>query len=212
MRGKLKMECPIKCNKVSAVIMSVLLVGAGAFTGSQLVQPVQIEKVVNHTVEVPVEVVKQVEVVKEVPVVKEVLVDNGYLKTVLQHIYDNDGNVEYLTEDLKDSEVSLIAQRVVFVDYLKALAVKAVDAKGIKELDHEVVNGTTIDDRDVEKFKIQSDSVDVVVNDINFEDKDAELEVQAKFYHDDVKYLATFTVEVRDGEVEDVVVEDVEQI
>src|SRR6056297_2209314 len=53
--------------------------------------------------EIPVEV--PVEVPVEKIVEKEVKVDNGNLDKVLEHIYDNDGSIEYITDNLDDDEL-----------------------------------------------------------------------------------------------------------
>jgi len=53
----------------------------------------------------------------EVPVevIKEVQVDNGNMDLVLDHIYDNDGNIEYLLDDLDDDEIGLIVDRIILL-------------------------------------------------------------------------------------------------
>lgn len=191
----------------AGIIAASLVAGGcvGAIAHSQLVEPQVITQTVekNVTVEVPVEVVKEVpvEVIKTVTVTTEV--DNGKLAEVLQHIYDNKGSIEYLTEDLKDSEVAQIADRVVLVNDFKAMAVDAVKADLTDLVDKEVVADVTIDDRDVERVRIQDDADEVVVESIDFEDKDAELLVSGTFEHEDVKYAFTVAVEFKDGEVDD---------
>src|SRR6056297_1072837 len=111
-----------------AAVAGLGLAGAGALIGAnafpkevEVPGPIEYkEKVVNKTVEVSVEVVREVpvNVTKEV----EVLVDNGNYDTVLEHIFDNDGKVQYLTKDLDADEVAEIGDRVIFVNEIKAIA------------------------------------------------------------------------------------------
>lgn len=160
--------------------------------------------VVTETIEVPVEVPVEVEKVVEVAV------DNDNLDLVLDHLYDNNGEVSYLTNDLKDDEVEQIVDRVVFINDVKALAADYVKDEGIDELDKEVVDGVELDDRDVERFKVYDDAEDIVIDDVDFEDSDADVLVKARFEQDDVDYIAWFKVEFRDGEIDDFVIDSVE--
>ena len=157
------------------------------------------------TVEVPVE--KIVEVSKEVKV--EVPVDNGNLKLVLEHIYDNNGDIEYITDDLDDDEIDLIVDRVVLVNDFKALALNEVKKNLFDELDGEVVGTETLDDRDMERLKLDDEADEIVVDEIDFEDKDAELLVTGTFEQDDVEYEFTARVIFKDGEVDELEVDSV---
>lgn len=206
----------IKALKAVAIGLGGLAIGAAGAT--VLVEPqikevpVIEEKVV--FVDKPVVTEKIVEVEKqiEVPVevVTEVLVDNGNLDKVLDHIYDNDGQVEYLLEDLDDDELDLIVDRIQFVNEVKALAVKEAIKEGIDELDKEEIGAVTLDEDDIDRFRVYDDDEDIELTDIDFEDKDATVLVKAKFEQDDVKYVAYFEVEVKDGEVDDITVESIE--
>ncbi len=162
-----------------------------------------------------VEVEKEIEVIKEVPVnvTVEVPVDNGNLDVVLEHIYDNDGNVNYLTEDLDDDELSQVVDRVVFINEIKDLAVAEVKAEAADELDKEELIyfdadldkrvTVTFDEDDIERIRVQDDDDEVIVDDVDFEDNDAEVIVTVNFEQDDVKFVADFMVEFKDGEVDD---------
>ena len=150
------------------------------------------------------------EVCEVCPEPEVVEVDNSNLAMVLDHIYDNDGKVEYLTDTLDDDEVGEIVDRVVFINEVKELSIKEVDGEGIDELDKEVVNGTVLDDKDIERFRIYDDADEIDVEDVDFEDGDADAYVWAKFEQDEVKYKAKFLVEFRDGEIDDFSVESVE--
>ena len=145
----------------------------------------------------------------------EVEVDNGNLDTVLQHIYDNDGSVDYLTEDLDDDEISQIVDRIVFTNEIKDLAVAEVKAEAADEIDgtHNVTisDGEPVsvdfDEDDIERVRVQDDDDEVVIDDIDFEDGDADVLVSVNFEHEvdgkDVKFVADFNVEIKDGEIDD---------
>jgi hypothetical protein len=171
---------------------------------------VPVEKVVTQIVKEPVEVIKTVEVPVNVTVTKEVPVDNGNLALVLDHIYDNDGEVAYLTEDLKDSEVSDIVDRIVFINDAKALAVAEVKENGVDEVDKEVAGSITVDEDDVDKFKVYDEDDKLEVSDVDFDDKDCEVLVKAKLTQDDDVMDVVYKVTIQDGEVEDLEVESVE--
>lgn len=195
-----------KSKVVKAVGITALVVCSAALgaVGHALVaqpqvveKPVVVEKVINQTVEVPV--------VKEVPVevVKLVNVTDDRLDVVLQHIFDNEGNVEYLTDDLKDSEVAEIADRVVLVNEFKSLAVSEVKKELADLVDKEVVAGETIKDDDVERVRVDDDAEEVKIADIDFDDKDAEVIVTGSFEADDIKYKFEVEVVFKDGKVDE---------
>lgn len=131
------------------------------------------------------------------------------LKSVLTHVYDNGGNVEYLTDDLDDDEIMKIVERVVFINDIKALAVAEVKKEGVDALDKEIVGEVEIDEDDVERFKIYDDDEDIIVDSVDFEDSDADVKVTAKFEQEDVKYKADFIVSFKDGSVDDIEVDSV---
>jgi hypothetical protein len=202
-------EQTISVLKVIAAAVVGILVGAAGVSVMTEPKVVVETKVVEHNITVPVETIVTKEVPVEVIKTVNVSVDNGKLDTVLQHIYDNSGNVEYLVEDLKDSEVAEIADRVVFINDVKSMAVDAVRSEAFDILDKEVVDGEELDDKDMEKLKVYSDDDKVIVSDVDFDDSDATVTVDVRFEQDDVLYDATFTVEVRDGAVEDVELDSV---
>jgi hypothetical protein len=136
--------------------------------------------------------------------VEEKLVDNGNLDLVLDEIFDNDGSVEYLTDDLDADEVDEIVERIVFVNDIKSLAVEEAKSEIADLVDKEVVAGEELDEDDVEKIRIKDDADEVIVDDIDFDDRDATLLVSGDFRHDDIDYEFEVEVEIRDGKVEDI--------
>jgi hypothetical protein len=197
-------------KKVAAAIGIAALGAAGIGLGFALDNPTP-EVIVK---EIPKEVIKEVtkevqvevpvEVIKEVEVPVEVLIDNGKLDLVLDHIYDNDGKVEYLTENLDDDEVSLIADRVIFVNDIKKLAADYVKEELADEVDKMSVSGETLDEDDIERIRIDDDSDEIVIDDIDFEDKDADVVVTGSFEQDDIEYEFEAVVEIKDGEVDEI--------
>lgn len=179
-------------SRVSAALLSVVVVG-GAISYAV---PNEVEVEVPINVSIPGEVVE-----------REVPVDNGNLGLVLDHIYDNDGDVNYLLDDLDDDEVEQVVGRVVFVNEAKALAANYVEAEMSDELDKvEVSNGVTnitLDEDDIERIRVDSDADEIVIDDIDFDDSDTNLLVNATFEQDDVDYKATFDVKIKDGLVDD---------
>lgn len=194
-------------KKILAVA-GICLFGAGigvgfiADTPDTIIENITKEVVVEKNVTVEVPVIQEVIVEKNITV--EVPVDNGNLALVLEEIYDNEGNVDYLTNDLDDDEVDQIVERVVFANEVKALAV--AEAKNeIADLIHkEVVNGNELDEDDVEKVRVDDEDDEVIITDIDFEDKDADVTVTGRVEVDDVWYNFETLVEIKDGEVEDI--------
>lgn len=131
-------------------------------------------------------------------------VDNGNLDLVLDHIYDNKGDVEYLTEDLDDDEVAEIVDRISFINDVKVLAAEEVKAEAIDLLHKEDVGDVRLDEDDIERLRIDGDADEIELDDVEFEDLDADAFVNARFEQDDVKYEALFRVEIKDGVVDDI--------
>lgn len=199
-------------KKIVALSLGALVVlGGGVAIGSQAFPKVITKEVVKE-VPGPVEykdVIKEVPVEKIVTVEKEVFKDNEKLADLLQFIYDEDGNIEYLTNDLSDKEVSQIADRFTDVITFKNLAIAEVEDKAFDELDNKVVNGTQLNDRDMSRLRLKDDFKDITLEDIDFDSGDATAFVNATFEHDDVKYDATFEVTLKDFKVDDVKVDSV---
>lgn len=190
-----------KTIAVGAVALVAGAAGGALLSPAKVVEvpvevPVNVTEFINNTVEVPVEVVKNVTV--------EVPVDNGNLDSVLDHIYDNNGNIEYIVEDLDDDELDKIVDRVVFVNEAKKLAVDAIEADLFDELDGEVFDEVEFDEDDMERLRIDDDADEISVNDVDFEDRDIELTVTGSFEQDDVKYDYEALVKLKDGEYDEI--------
>jgi len=211
-----------KENKVikAAVLAGIVLAsaGVGAIAHGLMAEPVivekPVEKIVNQTVEVqvPVEVIKTVEVPVEVTVEK--LVDNGNLQLVLDELYDSEGSVEYLTEDLDENEVSQIVDRLVFKTESEALAEALVKQTVVEYIDDEeniFKTGDLEDFSDKDVYSVTVDSDDTEFEAVDFDDKEATVFVEAKLRmdnDDDKKTVYVIAeVEVEGDKVEIVKVE-----
>ncbi len=209
--GEYKMD-KSKALKVGALVVASALVGAGMTAvvnhsdvsleqANTLIAEAQ-SKAFNEG-KASVVIPEPVQVEKVVTVEKVVEVESDSLGEVLQAIYDNEGKVEFVTEDLKDSEVAEIADRFVLVNDFKAMALDEVKANLADLVDKEVVANVSIDDKDVERVRLNDEANEIVVDDIDFDDKDATLLVSGTFEAEDVKYEFEVSVDIKDGEVDD---------
>lgn len=126
------------------------------------------------------------------------------LAVLEQALIDNNGDLTVCTEELDDDEASLVGDCAVFMTDVKNLALAEAKAEIADLVDGEVVAGETLDEDDVERIRLNDDLDEVAVTDLDFEDKDAKVEVSGTFEHDDVKYEFEVEVEFKDGEVSDV--------
>ena len=167
------------------------LVGALAFPHTvietqEIEVPVIEERIVNNTINQTVEV--------------EVEVENGNLDLVLQHIYDNDGNVNYLTSDLDDDEIDSMVDRVIFINEVKKLAIDAVKDELFDEVDGLNMSGVILDDHEMERLKIDSRDYEIFVDATDFEDGEALITVTGTFEQDSVLYEFEAILEFDEGE------------
>jgi len=185
----------MKTNMKKAVAFGVAGLVVGGFGGAMLVEP---------------EVITETNIIYEnVTVPMEIEVDNGNLDFVLEHIYDNDGQVNYLLEDLDDDELDLIVERIIFINDIKFIAGEYVATELADELDNlefTLADGTivTFDEDDIERVKVYDDDDELIIDYVDFEDSDAKVLVTARFEQDDIDYEVDFEVEFRDGEVDDI--------
>lgn len=163
-----------------------------------------VEKVINNTIEVPVEKVV------EKNITQVVYVNNEKLDEVLQYIYDENGNIEYVIEDLKDDEVKYIVDRITFVNEHKVMAVNDTYKDLKYELDDKEFNGVIFDKRDIEKIKVDDEFDEIRVVYTDFDDGDITLQLTGSFEQDHEKYKFTVEVEYRYGEFENINIISVE--
>jgi len=146
--------------------------------GASSVEPV----VINNTLVVEKEVI--------------VKVDNGNLALVLETIYDNDGDVEYLLDGLYDDDLDLIVERIVLTNDMKAEAENIIKANFIKELDRQ--HG--FDKRDVSRVKL--DSEDTTIGNIDFKYKDSDVATIVEFRFEGNIYVSEVELSFYNGKAQ----------
>jgi len=205
-------------NKIAAIaaVTGVVCLGLGVGAGFVLDTPQTITKVVTlpgEEVIVNQTVVETVIETVEVPVIQEVIVevDNQNLDLVLDEIYEADGSVEYLIEDLDDDEMSQVVDRIVFIQDAKALAMNELDSELKDELDMIVFNASVTFDED-EIYRVSSDSEDFVVSDVDFDRNEVELTLPITFKQDGVRYSADVTFQIEDNEVDDMDITNIQLV
>ncbi len=128
---------------------------------------------------------------------------------ILDHIFDNDGNVEYLVDDLDDDEINEIVDRIVFINDAKMLAAEEVKDELADELDGEeftLNDNSTIefDEDDIERIRVKDDDDEIFIENFDFKDRDTDVIVTAKFEQDDIDFEVDFKVEIEDNKVDDI--------
>lgn len=110
-------------------------------------------------------------------------IDNGNLDLVLDEIYDRDGDVEFLLDDLDDDEVSQVVDRIIFKNEAKALAEELVKSEVVEYIDDEedIFGRADLREyRDNDVYSVSVDSDDSVFEVSDFDDKEATVYVEAK--------------------------------
>lgn len=187
------------------------LAGAlGAVAFPQTITDVVVE-CQNASVPGPVQVVEK-NVTVEVPVVveKEVNVTHPGFANTIEVMKDQDG-ID-LFDDLDDEDITTqeIGDRAAFIIDAYNLALDAVKQDGIQELDKEKVGGYKLDEDEIVRFKLENDFDEVEFDNIDFDDQDVDVKVVVDFEEDDDReFEAEFIVKIRDGEVDDVVVDSI---
>jgi len=200
---KYKMELK-KIGKIAGIAaVGALLGGAGVHMTMEPESNIVTETVtVEKVVEVPVETI----------VTETVEVENDNMKDLVQEIIDNEGDLSYLDVDEiddADDEVQEVADQIVFINDAKALAVAEVKKELFDDIDGEEItladNSTyEFDEDDLERLKIDDDLDELIVSDIDYEDKDCDVTVTGSFEDEDgLEFEFEALVEIKDGEVDD---------
>ena len=192
-------------TQIKAAGLAVLALGAGMGVGSYafpqtITEEVEVEKVVTETVTEEV----------EVPVEKEVIVevDNENLGLVLDTIYENEGDVEYLLDGLDEDEVDQIVDRILWGNEVVSLGEQEAKSE-LKQLVHNaVVSGETLDQREVSNVRVTD--TEALYKD--YEYQDADVSVELFFMHEGKRYEAEVTVSFFDEQVDEFVLNSVNLI
>lgn len=213
--GIYKMKSNIESKKVAAVGLAAVVIagGIGAALGAYVADDskqvadmqAQIEALVAAEPVIVTEyetVIETIEVPVNVTVEKEVLVDNGNLDLLLQYAYDNKGNLSLLTDSLKESELDLVVERLLFMNDVEALTLESARHELVELVHNRNVSGVVIVRRDISRVRFDEDSVSVNV--LSFRYSDAVGSVNVEFEADGIKYKAVVDVEIKNGSVEEV--------
>ena len=174
-----------------------------------------VEKIVEKEVPVPYPVPgpeRLVEVPGPTQTIYEertVEVDNGKLAAVLDVLYDADGEAEFLLDDIEEDDIAEVADRAVFELDAMMLAEQAVREQAVDLLHKEELGLVKFDEDDIERVKLQDERGEIEVLDRDYDDLDAEVKVTVHFEQDDVKYGADFLVLIKEGEVDDVELDNI---
>ena len=130
-------------------------------------------------------------------------------KQVLDFIWNEDGNINFILDDLDDDELDQIPARIEMINSWKIMGISYIEAEFADELDKEVftfVDNSTLefDEDDIEKLRIDDDMNDILVDDIDFEDGDAVLIYQVKWEQDDYEFEGEVEIEIDDGSVDEI--------
>lgn len=186
---------------IGAGFCGALLLTSGIGMGFALDKPEP--KIEVKEIEVPVLNTEIVEVEKEVEkeVIKEVDVNERMMENF---IFDHDGDLELLMDDLDEEDTDQISDRIAFIIEAKKLAADAVNEEAKDLLHKEEIGEEKLDRDDIERLRIDDDFDEIEMDDVDFDYKDAEFFIHAKFKHDDVDYEADFVIEMEDNKVVDV--------
>lgn len=191
-------------NWTLVLLVAVLALLVGGFVGAKAF-PNTITQYKNVTVDKIIEV--------EVPV--EVEVESEDLQIVLNYIYDNDGELADLDiTSLDDDEISLITERIVFVNEAKVIAISAIKTDLFDELDNEVYfDGTSdevkFDEDDLGSLRIDDEDDEITVDVNDFDEGEAVVTITGTFKQDGVKYQFSADVELEDNEADEVLINSV---
>lgn len=191
-----------KFLKTSGLAIAGLILGAGGAGIAMEPQVVYENVTVEVPIEVPVEVIKEIN--NTVEVIKEVNVTDARLGEVIQHIFDREGDVEYIVDEFDADEIDQIADAFIFVHEMVKDGSDYIKKEIADELDKETIGETELDEDDIERIRISDDLDEVTLEDFDAEDKELDITYNVKFEHDDEDYQAEVKIEVRDGKVDDI--------
>ncbi len=134
------------------------------------------------------------------PEVVEVLVDNENLGLVLNHIYDNDGDIAYLTDELDDDDVEEIVDRIIFVNEAKNKAVAEIKKNLFDEIDD---RSSQYDEDDMSRLRVDDDADEIEFRVSDWDDEEAELTVYGTFKDGSTERTFEAILEFYDGEFDE---------
>jgi len=172
----------------------VKAVGITAIAGLTLVGCAQEPQIiyVNKEVVVEKETIKYVNVTVFEEVEKVVEVQSPLLGQVLEYLDELEGDAQTVYDE--SDSIEDLASIMVFDFDNRKLAVDVVDDDLADELDHMIVNGTTLDEDDIKRIRIDDDFDEITLVDMDFEDEQVTYNITGTFEQDNDKF--DFVVEV----------------
>ena len=187
-------------KKALAVIGIAGLVAGGAVAGFVADDSNKVNDLITQNVDLQAQI-DNAALVEPVEVIVEVPVDNENLGLVLDHIYELDGDINYMTDDLDDDEVDKIVERIVFVNEAKAAAVAEVKKKLFDEIDDRW--GSKYDEDNMDRLRIDDDFDEIEFKIDDWDDQEATVTVKGTFEDDGHKQLFTAELIFDDGEFDE---------
>lgn len=193
----------INWKQVGTAAAAALIVGAtlgATFIPREIPVEVPVEKQVTVVEYIDVPVPYEVEKIVEKEVIVEV--DNGNLDLVLEYVYEN-GELEFITEDLFDDEIDVIVERILLIEEVKAVSEDYALANFARELEKQ----HDYDRRDISRVKLVEDSVEFLKESANFKYGDFETKLSIEFRYDGVVEERDVIVEYYNGRVRSLLIE-----
>jgi outer membrane murein-binding lipoprotein Lpp len=208
-------------KKVAAISISAALVAGGigaalgAYVANDSVQVAELQaKVAELESQEPVVVTETVtvetETIVEVTNTVEVLVDNENLDVVLQYVFDNNGDVSFVTSGLKESEIDQIVERVLFINDVESLVLETARQNLLDLVHNRQVSGKRIKSSEVTRVRFDENSIVSEVTSFKF--NDANGQVTVTFEADGERYEAVVGVTIKNSEVSESKLESIVRI
>lgn len=190
-------------------------IGAVAFSTTELVPVKGDEIVIDLTPEQYEEAfndgVKSV-IVTPPTYITELVESDDYI-IVYNYMYDMNGDMTELMEDLDDDEISLLGMRVLEINDAKALSVVETEDELFDELDRESIDVDEeeffFDEDEMSKLRIDDDLNEISVLDSDFDNHEFMIGLTGTFKQDDTYFTFEVEVEIEDGYVDSFEVVDV---
>lgn len=180
----------MKMNKKITAVVGAIGLAIGGAAGYTLAP----QDVVTETV------TEEVIVEQPIEVEKEVFIDNGNLDEVMQFLHDNEGDVQFITNDLSDDEVDQIVDRILFINEAKAIALNQTRSNFFDEIDGKYFNGEEFELEDLSRLRVDEDKT---VFNTDFDYNDTVVRLTGTLEHDETEYDFRVDVLIKDGEFED---------
>jgi len=110
---------------------------------------------------------------------------------------------EVILDDLDDDEGDKIVERIAMLKASHARVVEYIEEEFADEMDKESVNGTVIDEDDVEDIDVDDDLEDAVLSKVDWDDEEFTWKLSVEFEQDDEDFEVSVELKDEEGEIED---------